>query len=186
MFRRALFAEHGLNYRHEFPYSEDYELWTRVAEVTELANLPQVLLRYRFHEAQTSSQKNVEQEETVEKIRLRQLYKIDPHATEAERAIHLAILSNRIPEEAGIDIATVEAWLLNIIKANEAVAGAGGFPVTAFRRAIALVWWRYCSSRPLAPGILRAFYRSELTDVLPLRNKLLILAVRMKAGATRS
>lgn len=35
-------------YRPEFKNAEDYDLWLRVSEVYQLANIPQPLLRYRF------------------------------------------------------------------------------------------------------------------------------------------
>jgi len=36
-------------YRGAFKAAEDYDLWLRVAEVTTIANLPEVLIRYRWH-----------------------------------------------------------------------------------------------------------------------------------------
>ena len=184
MFRRALFSEHALRYEDGFLHAEDYELWTRVAEVTELANVPEVLLQYRRHGEQSSTRSKLRQEETVAKIRERQLRRIYPNASDIERTIHLTILSNCAFEETQISVATVESWLLKLIRFNE--SAIGGFPAEAFRRAIAYVWWRYCSSRLLAPDIIRSIYRSELSNVLPLRNKLRILAMQLKAATFRS
>lgn len=48
MFRRQAALDCGA-YRPEFPLSEDYELFTRLAEYGRLANLPQCLLHYRVH-----------------------------------------------------------------------------------------------------------------------------------------
>lgn len=42
-------------YREAYRDAEDYDLWLRLAEVTRLANLPESLLRYRWHLGQTSS-----------------------------------------------------------------------------------------------------------------------------------
>ncbi|WP_300039410.1 glycosyltransferase [uncultured Roseobacter sp.] len=36
-------------YREDYPYCEDYDLWLRLGEVTELANLAEVLVQYRLH-----------------------------------------------------------------------------------------------------------------------------------------
>ena len=36
-------------YRGAFKAAEDYDLWLRVAEVTTIANLPEVLIQYRWH-----------------------------------------------------------------------------------------------------------------------------------------
>lgn len=50
--------------------AEDYDLWLRIAEQGQVANLPEVLLRYRIHESQTSVGKLVRQRQTA------QFYKI--------------------------------------------------------------------------------------------------------------
>jgi glycosyltransferase involved in cell wall biosynthesis len=47
MMRRAALAGLRGPYRHAFRYAEDYDLWLRVSEGAKLANLPDVLLRYR-------------------------------------------------------------------------------------------------------------------------------------------
>ncbi|MBL9150036.1 MAG: glycosyltransferase family 2 protein [Phycisphaerae bacterium] len=47
-------------YRPAFVVVQDYDLWLRLAERTQLANLPDRVLQYRFHVEQ-ATQKNVEQ-----------------------------------------------------------------------------------------------------------------------------
>jgi exopolysaccharide biosynthesis predicted pyruvyltransferase EpsI/glycosyltransferase involved in cell wall biosynthesis len=49
MFRRELFIQNHLFYDKGF-LAEDYELWTRVAKVTDIATIPEVLGKYR-HES---------------------------------------------------------------------------------------------------------------------------------------
>ncbi|MGH8687210.1 MAG: glycosyltransferase family 2 protein [Burkholderiales bacterium] len=177
MFRRTFFANHGLRYDAEFPHAEDFELWTRVAQVTKLANVPEVLLLYRQHGGQVSARHERVQAESVKKIVLRQLRRIHPDATESECEAHAAIVRNRKAEAP--EVGYVEAWLGNLIRRNEATSA--GFPPSAFRRAIAILWWRYCSARSAQSGILSAFYTSPLTRSLPLKNRLGMLIVR--AGA---
>ena len=41
-------------YDESFPHSEDYELWSRVCRSFKIANLEDVILRYRFHSQQVS------------------------------------------------------------------------------------------------------------------------------------
>ena len=52
MRRDALLAVGG--YRSAFALCEDYDLWLRLAERFDLANLPEPLLRYRLHPGQSS------------------------------------------------------------------------------------------------------------------------------------
>jgi hypothetical protein len=54
MMRRDTFLASG-GYRKSFLHAEDYDLWLRLAESHQLANLPDVLLRYRFHATQIGS-----------------------------------------------------------------------------------------------------------------------------------
>ena len=48
LMRRDAFVALG-GYRVPFVQAEDYDLWLRIAERYQLANLEQVVLRYRFH-----------------------------------------------------------------------------------------------------------------------------------------
>jgi hypothetical protein len=48
-------------YRAAFEAAEDYDLWLRIAEVAEVANLPEPLIRYRWHPGNVTSRKEVRQ-----------------------------------------------------------------------------------------------------------------------------
>ena len=57
MMRREAALRVG-GYREEFPVAEDLDLWLRLAEIGELANLPDVLVTYQLHEASISHQRD--------------------------------------------------------------------------------------------------------------------------------
>lgn len=48
-------------YRAAFEAAEDYDLWLRIAEVAEVANLPEPLIRYRWHDSNVTLRKEVRQ-----------------------------------------------------------------------------------------------------------------------------
>jgi hypothetical protein len=50
-------------YNKDFPPAEDLELWLRLAEVGKLANLPQVLVRYRLHQSALSERQRQTQQD---------------------------------------------------------------------------------------------------------------------------
>jgi hypothetical protein len=60
LIRREAFAAAG-GYRAIFAQSEDFDLWLRIGERFELANLDQVVLRYRVHPNQISLRRLSEQ-----------------------------------------------------------------------------------------------------------------------------
>jgi hypothetical protein len=60
MMRREMFVAAG-GYRKGLNVAEDYDLWLRMAEVTEIANLPERLVRYRLHTDSSTARKPVRQ-----------------------------------------------------------------------------------------------------------------------------
>jgi len=60
MVRRDAFLAAG-GYRGAFAPAEDYDLWLRMAEHCEIANLRDVILRYRIHPSQVSMRKQSQQ-----------------------------------------------------------------------------------------------------------------------------
>lgn len=82
--RREVMDRNGLTYEPEYPRSEDYRLWTRFAVVSKLANLPEVLIRYRIHPGQESKRPN-----TSQKIRLELLEAfLGRTPTDEEKELH--------------------------------------------------------------------------------------------------
>jgi hypothetical protein len=61
MFRRDLVRSLG-GYHPAFRHCEDLDLWLRLASVTQMANLPERLLRYRHYSQQVSSRHATEQQ----------------------------------------------------------------------------------------------------------------------------
>jgi glycosyltransferase involved in cell wall biosynthesis len=58
--RREIFLAAG-GYRRGLNVAEDYDLWLRIAEVAEIANLPEPLVRYRVHTQSATARKPVRQ-----------------------------------------------------------------------------------------------------------------------------
>lgn len=54
MLRKNVFTDHQLYYDVNCKLAEDYDLWTRSSYVTHLANIPEILVKYRWHTEQIS------------------------------------------------------------------------------------------------------------------------------------
>jgi glycosyltransferase involved in cell wall biosynthesis len=66
MFRRICAKDTGGWYREDLRFAQDYDLWLRIAEAWDLANLPQVLYCYREHEGMVSAHHGDEQDKCVQ------------------------------------------------------------------------------------------------------------------------
>ncbi len=130
MMRRELVLTVG-GYRAAFESAEDYDLWLRLLEHTEIANLPDVVLDYRWHGGNVSAQKRRRQ--TIASLMAlgsaigRKRMGVDPCATltagptladlealpldRASRAEWLALIYLFMARRGPGDYADILAWL---------------------------------------------------------------------------
>ena len=159
MLRRALFTEHGLAYDPFFQIAQDYDLWARCAEHTQLANMPQVLLHYRVHQQQMGQRRYVAQYQEAAIVRLALLDKLGLEPSPDEQALHAAISTTSFtPSYSFINAA--ESWLLKIRAANRQ---AKRYAAPALAETLGLYWYAVCRrSTGLGPGVWLRFQRSRL------------------------
>lgn len=67
MFRRQAAIEAGL-YREQMWPAEDYDLWARMASLGPMANIPNVLYRYRVHQESISERHHPQQQRLAKEI----------------------------------------------------------------------------------------------------------------------
>jgi glycosyltransferase involved in cell wall biosynthesis len=91
MMRKSVLTKNHLFYKASFTPSEDFELWSRMQEVTMMANIPKVLLRYRMHEGQIGIRKNQKLLEAMQRIQKTQIQKLIPQVTKKELTLHWAL-----------------------------------------------------------------------------------------------
>lgn len=112
MLRRQPILELG-GYDSSYEGMEDYELWCRVAEISDLAVLPQVLLRYRLHPAQVTQQPSERKRLAARKLKSRLLAQLEL-ATEgpiAEAYYGYQTKEKKSPDQALAEIRFFEALL---------------------------------------------------------------------------
>jgi glycosyltransferase involved in cell wall biosynthesis len=70
MWRKAYFDKHGLTYRKEYEYVEDYDLWLRFRLTSEpvYGKIHQILIDYRVSDKQISNHKRDEQKQKLKKL----------------------------------------------------------------------------------------------------------------------
>lgn len=102
--------QHGLTYRAVNPHAEDYDLWTRAADVVRLANLSEVLLDYRVHPTQVSSSHQDAQKQSARRIREALIRRLTPSGTLSDFEIHHQISEYDWPRHPTFYKAAVQ-WL---------------------------------------------------------------------------
>lgn len=161
MIRRSVLLNHEFRYDPRIGRAEDYDLWSRLIRSGKIATVPEILLDYREHAGQVTTQFLSAQINDANVVRKRFLLELLPEATDSEVELHLRILGGeRLPDE----IATVQQWLERLLAAN---ARRGIYDEMAFREVIGTVW--YWSASRKIPGCLATYLRSPLEPSLPRR-----------------
>ncbi len=137
MFRRSAIPENG--YR-QFPVAEDYDFNARLAKRWKVTNVPRALIRYRVRrDGLTQTNKDL-METHVRQVMREQLEDlgIQPTARELDLNRHIGALI--LPNTHEL-LDEIEAWLLKIQKANDAIRR---YDSNALARVLAHEWFEVC------------------------------------------
>lgn len=152
-----------LRYDATLTGAEDWDLWLRARRRLRLANIDDVVLRYRVRPPGAKPADDDARIVNYREVTRRCLEELGvehgPDDVERHFRIgHRQLLSGH----AGMDEA--EAWLTRLVEANDAV---GAYPIDAFRRAAAR-WWSdacYLQAGRLGPAAGRRYRSSPLAKL---------------------
>lgn len=145
MFRRDVFEAAGLRYDPAFTYAQDYDLWVRAAQHTRLANVPEVLLRYRVHPVQIGTARQAQQFAFAARVQRCQIERLGLAPSEPDLALHGALARWQVePTTRALRRASV--WLAALQQANRA---ADVYPEPAFTEVLEERWWAAYRARPV-------------------------------------
>lgn len=144
--RREAMLKNRLYYNTRFKESEDYELWSRCSDYFTLANLPEVLLLYRWHKSQASQARLAEQRYFHSLVCGRLLKRLGIAPTPTEMELHLKIAFREY--EPGLEfVNAVRQWLIKIFRAN---IGNCCYPKLALGAVLENHWERVCIAAGLS------------------------------------
>ena len=141
MLRRSLLDTHGLSFDPNYPHSEDYDLWARCSTLTDMSNLPEVLVRYRDHPSNISHRYSREQDLAASRIRARQLEALALSPSQDELDLHQALVEFELDGELGRLVA-LRDWLRKVLAAG---SHAYGIQEAAVHAHLARYWYGACA-----------------------------------------
>lgn len=102
------------SYTNQYNKAEDYALWISMSPTCTFANLPEVLLMYRYHQNQTMKQYSTFQQNIAKHLRvimLKQSLEITPFDHEIQ-------LHHSLSTFSPVDLALLEKWVIKLSRAN--------------------------------------------------------------------
>lgn len=156
MARREVFEE--FQYRNEYNLAEDYDIFVRALSKFKLANMPEVLLRYRRHPQQATKARRSKMEQVTCGIRLEALQAQGIHASQDEQYIHNLIRAPHSIREYS-DLEEIEKWLLKLLE---------HFSDAEAKKVVASQWTRAAvRAAPLGWSMWKKYRESPLYAQLP-------------------
>lgn len=162
IFRRSLLVEKKLFYSEEFIYAQDYEFWHRCAENSPLANLPEVLLKYRLSSESVSSKSNKQQRDFTRKIHEKYIGNLGIIPDSYDMELHNRIFSWSFDDLNAKTVDDLNEWLVKLDKANETTST---YNKVSFKKVLGFWWLQICSENNKA-----GFSPYQTFQNSPLRN----------------
>ncbi|WP_338768510.1 glycosyltransferase [Bernardetia sp. ABR2-2B] len=116
---RKEFAD--LKYREEYPPTEDYDLWVRIAHKTRVTNLAESLVKYRIHDQNISQTQKEKADRHVLKIYKNQLEELGIYANQDELILHKKIGNMDFKQNNESFFEKVKNWLELLNSKNEKI-----------------------------------------------------------------
>lgn len=96
MIRKNILDKYDLRYDDFYEGMEDYELWIRMSQITKLANIKEVLLKYRSHSGQVTKKVSSLQCQRMKIIKERILKNLNENFTQEDVEILMMYSTNEI------------------------------------------------------------------------------------------
>jgi glycosyltransferase involved in cell wall biosynthesis len=159
MFRKKVFLAHHLYYDVNYKLAEDYELWTRCAFATRLANIPEILYEYRWHTEQISQTDSLGLDKYASDVRMKYLSVLIDITDENKALINeLFFLKKYIPCMDKLDKGNEFMFYLSSENTKKLI-----FSVNIFNAFLSERWFELCNaSCTLGYSVWDHYLRSEL------------------------
>lgn len=159
MFRREWFVRSGFRFDVDYYPTEDYELWDRVLEQYEGANMPDVLLDYRIHPQALTQADWTIMDAQAGRVNARQLQRLGLQPKQDEVLFHRRVAMRQVGSDLG-QLSRAEKWLMEIMQANDRQMI---FDKVALRCVVRNLWFEICmNTTELGIAICNRFRRSKL------------------------
>ena len=166
--RREILVTYGISYNEDLIYAQDYGFVVDMSRCPgRIYNLPEVLLKRRYHEGRISVQHRETQEKCVKKTLRRLLEELLINVSEEDIDIHYKYLYWRTLPRLS-DVYKCLQWITRLIKANHAkrLYSRIRFDYFAFRIFI------YAIGQSFTPPILYAYVHLRQRILMSFKHKL--------------
>lgn len=160
LLRKSVLDKHQIRYNEDFLTSQDYELWTRLIEYTQFANLPEVLVEVRHHGQQVTKINANDLLTNTAKIRLAQIHKLGIEPTKNEELLHYYCTHTGFVNNLD-HLQNLSTWLLKLYQQNQTKQV---YPTVALGELLAQIWDKHTAGQtPLGMRFFQLIKQNPLS-----------------------
>ena len=116
--RKSILFSNNINYNISFSRAQDYELWSRLVFLTEITNIPKVLLKWRISINQSSTKDRNTQIDYSKKIHIELLTKLlGKTPSDKQLEIHANLINKK--SFSKIELYSIREWLITIVHSSD-------------------------------------------------------------------
>jgi glycosyltransferase involved in cell wall biosynthesis len=118
VFRMSFLRNTGLRYRPDYFPAEDYKMWVDALSLTQIYNIPEILVFYRQHDSQITQDSNTSQSLMTDRVRLELINELSDNFSNEELSFHVNVFLNGEIENNS-DYFAAKNWADKLIVTNE-------------------------------------------------------------------
>lgn len=166
--RKSIIDDNNLSYDKAYIHAEDYELWGRMAFLTDFANIAEVLLNYRVHGESVSQKHSAIQGENSGKVIQAIFKRFSINVTLEAVAIWVRACYADFDLTVG-EIRTLENLMDFLLTENKRVGYVAQPAIEFF---ISQKWYNLCYNNVKNKEVQSIFNNSNISALLPLKSRL--------------
>lgn len=163
MIRSQIFREHDLKYDPNAAHAEDYDLWSRAFSIVHFANLPEVLLYYRVHPANTAKLYSHAQQLARARVHRQLLSRFGLEVSDKDLVLHGKVANHEYSPDPHF-LMSARAWLEKLLYANRK---AHLISQRILLKKISQHWSEICMASAIPPMVT---FREIVFSQLPFQN----------------
>lgn len=151
MIRKNVLTKYHIRYSDKYKYVEDYALWVKLKDITEFANIPEMLLYHRFHNQQIGKKYGSETKINLDKLQKEILLGMGIKNVDMTSYKRLRDLTSNLTDH---QLTATYSWIKTIINNNVRTAA---FPANNLYKALG-IRWIILISKSRSPNFLRRIH----------------------------
>jgi glycosyltransferase involved in cell wall biosynthesis len=123
MLEKKLIQKYNLQYNSKYKNAEDYKFWLDFSKITSFSNIPEVLVKYRYHSESVSRLADSKNEKNrftiISRIHNEVLSGIEMQASDDELWLQFIVSSNERINKHGVDLYKLKSLFDRVVECNK-------------------------------------------------------------------